>query len=224
MVPPIVVPPIVVVPDLPKPPVDNRDARDKNNEIAFATARKWCKDKGYSEDKTVAVLQRLAMVLVTESSGGYIYANDGTAYDFNKSTSWNGGLTRAVQDRVSYALRLSLAIPHDRIGSNGRSTGMFQQISLAANKALDPAIKWGWSSIAETMSPETSTLMFLNALTVTNDPVYKGAKTISPVVADVLRVQQPLASEASSSNYGQKNLDWAISISQNPSRYFTDRV
>lgn len=218
-----------MVPDVPvetpKPLPDNRDPRDKNNELSFAAVRGWAKDKGYDEAKTTAILQRLALALVTESSGGYIYANDGGAYDYTKKTQWNEGLSQEVQTRVAQLLRKSLSLPYDRVGRNGRSTGMLQQISLEANKALSPDIKWGWGSMAETMNPESSALMFVKQLRVTDDPVYKidgkGYTTVSPIIADVLRVQQPLVSEALGTNYSQKNLNWALGIVANPSSYHT---
>jgi hypothetical protein len=215
----------VEVPPVPtKPATDLRDVRDKNNEVAFKAVEDWCKSKGYDYS---AYAQRLALALVTESSGGYIYANDGTAYDSTKKTPWNDGLTPAVQERVSFVLRQSLTYPYNRIGSNGRSTGMLQQISLESNQALFGKTKtWGWGSIPETMDPAKSAIMFVEALRITNDPIYKiGEKsytTPSPVIADVLRVQQPLVSEALGSNYSQKNLDWAKAIAKNPSRYFSD--
>jgi hypothetical protein len=61
---------------------------------------------------------RLAFAIWTESRA-LIYANDGT------NTSHSAG----VDDVVRAALQRSLGIPHDAVGSNGRSTGMLQQIS-----------------------------------------------------------------------------------------------
>jgi len=51
------------------------------------------------------------------------------------------------------------------------------------------------------MALETSIPKYLNDLQVTTDSVYKGKQMASAVVADLLRVQQPLASEVAV-NYG----------------------
>ncbi|MBM9467276.1 hypothetical protein [Nakamurella leprariae] len=102
-------------------------------------------------------------------------------------------------------LRRSLDLPHDKVGSNGRSTGPLQQLSSD--------VGGGWGDMAGTMDIATSVRRFLAALKVTDTPVYAGTlvtptgsrrveiRLSSPVAADVLRVQQPLADEAESSNY-----------------------
>lgn len=149
---------------------------------------------------------RLAFAIWSESKGR-IYANDG------RNTSNSPGVTPAI----AAILRRSLEIPHDAVGSNGRSTGMLQQLSSD--------VGGGWGDMAGTMDPATSARRFLSVLRITDDPVYDGwlltpsgrervsVATPSPVVADVLRVQQPLASEARSGNYGPDNLAAALEIS-----------
>jgi hypothetical protein len=180
---------------------------------------------GYSEDKIKAIFQRLALALVTESIGGYIYANDGSAYNPNLVTPWNTdkngvALPVDVQHRVSAALRVSLDLHYDKVGHNGRSTGPLQQVSVESNLALDPNIKWGWSTIPDTMNPAKAALMFVKELRVTQDSTYLGQQMLSPIIADVLRVQRPLISEVAS-NYNQDKLDWAIGLAANPSSYYT---
>ena len=149
---------------------------------------------------------RLAFAIWSESKGR-VYANDG------RNTSSSPGVT----PEIAAILRRSLGMPHDAVGSNGRSTGILQQLSSD--------VGGGWGDMAGTMDPATAARRFLAALRVTDDPVYDGwlvtptgrervsVATPSPVVADVLRVQQPLASEARSSNYGPGNLAAALEIS-----------
>lgn len=141
---------------------------------------------------------RLAFAIWTESRG-WIYANNG-ANDSNSP-----GFDTHLQWPA--VLRRSLGIAHDLIGSNGRSTGMLQQISAD--------VGGGWGDMVGTMDPVTSARRFLAALQVTDDPRYDGVlqktdgttervtrELSSPVAADVLRVQQPLMNEALSDNYG----------------------
>jgi hypothetical protein len=137
---------------------------------------------------------RLAFAVWTESRG-YNYANDG------RNTSNSPGVTAPIVA----ILRGSLDIPHDLVGSNGRSTGILQQTSSNVGGV--------WGSMVGTMQPATAAQRFLGALRVTDDPTYTGtlltptgSKKVTvnlsdPVAADVLRVQQPLADEATSSNY-----------------------
>lgn len=146
--------------------------------------------------------ERLAFAIWSES-GGYIYANDG------RNTSNSPGVTSSIRE----ILRRSLDLPHDRVGSNGRSTGMLQQLSSD--------VGGGWGDMAGTMDPAESSRRFLNALRVTDNSVYSGTLLTSSgsrkvnvqrtaIAADVLRVQQPLADEAQSSNYG----DAAVAIAK----------
>ena len=152
-----------------------------------------------------AARQRLAFALWTESRG-YVYANDG------RNTSNSPGVTPFV----AQILRRSLELPHDEVGSNGRSTGPLQQISSDVGGA--------WGDMAGTMDPATSSRRFLAVLRVTDNPVYSGTLLTSsgsrrvdvtlssPIAADVLRVQQPLADEAESSNYNAAQVAIAVEI------------
>lgn len=147
--------------------------------------------------QTLPQAERLAFALWSESAG-WIYANDGT----NKSNS-PGFDTHPQWPAI---LRRSLDIDHDKVGNNGRSTGMLQQISAD--------VDGGWGDMAGTMDPATSARRFLNALVVTGEANYTGTlqkpgggtetttrQLSDPIAADVLRVQQPLINEALSSNY-----------------------
>jgi hypothetical protein len=149
---------------------------------------------------------RLAFAIWSESRG-YIYANDGTNQSdspgFDKNPQWPA------------ILRRSLSIPHDRVGNNGRSTGMLQQISTN--------VGGGWGDMVGTMTPTVSAVRFLNELRVTSNPVYEGILqtptgtekvkvNLTAIAADVLRVQRPLADEAKSSNYDATQVAIAIEI------------
>jgi hypothetical protein len=107
----------------------------------------------------------------------------------------------------------------DGFGSNGGSVGALQQIPtevswIATKDGMDdgaPTPWAGWGTITDCMALETSIPKFLKQLRVTDDPVYKGKLTASPVVADLLRVQQPLSSEVAA-NYGQGVVEVAAAI------------
>lgn len=154
-----------------------------------------------------AQLLRLAFAVWSESSG-LIYANDG------RNTSRSQGVT----PEVAAILRRSLELPHDAVGSNGRSTGMLQQLSSDVGGA--------WGDMAGTMDPATSARRFLQRLRVTDNSRYEGRLQTStgsrpvtvqlsdPIAADVLRVQQPLAAEAESTNYGPEAVRIAREIVQ----------
>lgn len=159
------------------------DTQERNFQAALAQAT------------SLPEAERLAFAIWTESAG-YIYANDG------RNTSNSPGVSPAIAE----ILRRSLQLPHDRVGSNGRSTGMLQQISKDVGGA--------WGDMAGTMDPAETARRFLKILHVTGVSQYIGTlltptgtqkvviQLSDPIAADVLRVQQPLASEAMSSNYG----------------------
>ena len=148
---------------------------------------------------------RLAFAIWTESRA-LIYANDG------RNTSDSPGVDASVRE----VLRRSLQIPHDAVGSNGRSTGMLQQISTDVGGV--------WGDMAGTMDPAESARRFLADLQVTNNSQYAGTlhtptgsrrvvvQLSDPIAADVLRVQQPLADEAESSNYNASQVAIAREI------------
>lgn len=141
---------------------------------------------------------RLVAALHTES-GCLILAHDGVRQA--------GGPINAEQSRI---LRSSLNLPHDGVGHNGGSVGALQQIPTPVARAADKP--WaGWGTVAECMALETSIPKFLAQLRVTGDPFYKGKRTAHPVVADLLRVQQPLASEVSA-NYGADVVAVAVAV------------
>lgn len=137
-------------------------------------------------------------------SGGRVYANDGLAFHPDPAvrrpgwdTDDNGKpLSPAVLARCYAAVRASLACPH---------TGILQQLSQET---------WGWGILADTMDIDRACRMFLDRLVVTANRSYRG-RDFDPIAADVLRVQQPLVSESSSSNYGQDKVDAAKAIVDN---------
>lgn len=154
-----------------------------------------------------AMRVRLAFAVWTESRA-LITANGGL------NTSHSPGFDTHPQWPA--ILRRSLELPHDAVGNNGRSTGMLQQIS--------DDVGGGWGSMAGTMDPATSARRFLAALRVTDNPIYAGwlltptgrewvkVELSDPIAADVLRVQQPLANEARSSNYDASQVTVARAI------------
>ena len=149
-----------------------------------------------SQAPSLAAAERLAFGMWSEGRC-YNYANDG------RNTSRSPGFDK--NPHWVAILRLSLNYAHDKVGSNGRSTGILQQISSD--------VDGGWGSRAGTLDPAISARRFLAALKVTDDSVYSGTLLTSSgsrkvkvqlsdaIAADVLRVQQPLADEAESSNY-----------------------
>jgi hypothetical protein len=141
---------------------------------------------------------RLVAALDTESQCR-ILAHDGV---------WGGG--GQINARQSEILKDSLNYPHDGVGHNGGSVGALQQVpTLVAQAADNP---WnGWGTIAGCMALESSIPKFLGQLRVTDDPFYRGKLTASPIVADLLRVQQPLESEVAQ-NYGAAIVARAVSI------------
>jgi hypothetical protein len=160
---------------------------------------------GVATDPAVRV--RIAFAAWSESRG-LVLANGGLntsrSPGFDTHPQWPG------------ILRMSLALPHDGVGNNGRSVGMFQQI---------PADVGGvWGPMVGCMTPTTSAEQFYAHLRVTDDPVFKGKLlrpdgklepvdvTLDPIAADVLRVQQPLADEARSSNYDASQVAVAKAI------------
>lgn len=150
---------------------------------------------------------RLVFAIWTESKA-QIYANGGL------NTSKSPGFDEHPEWPAT--LRRSLQIPHDEIGNNGRSTGMLQQISAEVGGT--------WGPMVGTMDPVTSAKQFLAHLRVTDNPIFTGRLQTStgvekvnvllssPIAADVLRVQQPLASEARSSNYNADQVAIAQAI------------
>jgi hypothetical protein len=146
----------------------------------------------------------VCFALLTESNGRNL-GNDG------RNTSNSPGVTPSVaallRRSVDPVWLAANNLQIDGVGSNGRSTGVLQQLSRDVGGS--------WGTMQETLRPADAARMFLAKLVVTNDSVYTGwnvtqsgqrewveVQLSSPIAADVLRVQQPLASEARSSNYG----------------------
>src|SRR5664279_1691427 len=169
-------------------------------------SREIC-DQWYDEEPRPAGREdywvRLVAALLTET-GCYNLAHDGV---------WNGG--GHINARQSELLRQSLDMRDadgnllrdteggpdgNGIGHNGGSVGPLQQIPTEVAQAADKP--WdGWGSIRQCMTWETSLPAFLDVLSVSGDTSYKGKPMASAIVADLLRVQQPLASEVDA-NYG----------------------
>lgn len=138
---------------------------------------------------------RLVAALWTES-GCRVLAHTGT---------WGGG--GWINDAQKAVLKTSSQYPHDGFGSNGGSVGALQQIptpvaQLATDQATGKSKAWGgWGTIPDCMALETSVPKFLAQLRVTTNPYYGSKPMADPIVADLLRVQQPLESEVDA-NYG----------------------
>lgn len=170
----------------------------------------WCARTGKGDPRPWE--ERLAFVGLTES-GWKNYANDGAAFadDFAaKRPGWAEGLPVDQRRRIRDVLRRSLDLPHDAVGNNGGSTGPYQQLSQDYVAARFPGKTWGWGSMADTMDIGKATVMFLDRLQVTDNPVYRDIRFAHPGIADVLRVQQPLVSESSSRNYSAAR--WAEAL------------
>ena len=166
-------------------------------------------------------MYRLVFAVMSESSG-LIYANDGKAFHpdpAQRRPGWDkddkgNPLPADVLDACYRALRASLAYEHDAVGNNGGSTGILQQLSQDYVSQRFPGSKWGWGTLADTMDIPKACGMFLSRLIPSNDGVYQGM-TFDPIAADVLRVQQPLMTEAASGNYSATRVAAAKHIVDN---------
>jgi len=180
-------------------------ARQRNFQRVIDTCVQWCKSRGIAP---WAHMYRLVLAVQTESSGGLIYANDGKAFHPDPAQRRKGWaqdekgnpLPAEVIAACYRVLRTSLAFEHDAIGNNGGSTGILQQLSQDYVGARFPGKTWGWGSLADTMNIEKACGMFLSRLVISSNRSYLG-RDFDPIVADVLRVQQPLISEVDA-NYG----------------------
>lgn len=113
-------------------------------------------------------------------------------------------------------LERSWLLPNDGFGSNGKSCGVMQQIDRAVNAAADPPIKWGWGAdCTVTMDAAQSVRLFAAAVQITDDLVYRGITFAHAAIADVLRTQQPLVTESSSSNYSAARWAHSLRIAEN---------
>ena len=167
---------------------------------ALAATDNWCVARGL--DPTPYRV-RVALCGWTESRG-HNESNDGLAFADNFAQvrpGWAEGLPVNQRRVIRDTLRQSLDINGEDVGNNGGSTGMYQQLSQDYVGLRFPGKTWGYGSIADTMDITKATEMFLEKLQVTNNPVYMGITFSDPITADILRVQQPLVSESSSSNY-----------------------
>ena len=164
------------------------------------TGRAWSAERGVDP---LPVLYRLVFAVMSES-GGLVYANDGRAFRDDAEQvrpGWAEGVPLEQRARIRAALAPSMDIPHDAVGNNGGSTGILQQLSQDYVAARFPGKTWGWGTLGQTMDIPVACRMFLDKVRVTSDRSYRGM-VFDPIAADVLRVQQPLVSESSSSNYG----------------------
>lgn len=183
-------------------------ARQRNLQLVIDTCKEWCKARGIAP---WAHMYRLVLAVQTES-GGLIYANDGLAFHpdpAQRRPGWDrddqgNPLPTDVLDACYRALRTSLGYVHDAVGNNGGSTGILQQLSQDYVGARFPGSKWGWGTLADTMDIPKACGMFLSRLVISSNRDYLG-RDFDPIVADVLRVQQPLISEVDA-NYGPAEL------------------
>ena len=128
---------------------------------------------------------------------------------------WGGG--GKINDEQKAILRTSADLYRaatgrepDGYGSNGGSVGPLQQIPTPVAQAADKP--WaGWGTIVDCMVIGTSVPKFLAKLRVTDDSSYGDKPMASAIVADLLRVQQPLASEVAA-NYGGSVTATAVEI------------
>lgn len=193
-------------------------ARQRNYQQVIDTAKALCEARGITP---WAHLYRLVFAVLTES-GGLVYGNDGKAFHpdpAQRRKGWDtddqGKLLPADVLSACYRVtRTSLAFGHDAIGNNGGSTGILQQLSQDYVGARFPGKTWGWGTLADTMDIGKACGMFLGRLIVTGNGEYQGM-TFDPIAADVLRVQQPKLSEASSGNYSPARVAAAKHIVDN---------
>jgi hypothetical protein len=174
-------------------------ARQRNFQKVIDTCRDWCKARNIDPWQH---LYRLVLAVQTES-GGLVYSNDGLAFADNAEKvrpGWAEGVPLEQRAKIRAVLRTSLAFGHDAVGNNGGSTGILQQLSQDYVSARFPGKTWGWGTLADTMDISKACAMFLSRLVVTSKRDYLG-RDFDPIVADVLRVQQPLISEVDA-NYG----------------------
>jgi hypothetical protein len=186
----------------------------RNLTIAFKVSD-WFAEKNHLNMWDVRDV--MVTMLVTESGGGFIYANDGQGYREPDSVAdrtpwnWNPQTNKPIgtpeqRARMREILRRSLVLPHDKVGSNGRSTGPAQQLSADTGGT--------WGPMAATMRMDLSVLMFLNAVNWSDRSIsYKGKLMANWQTAMLLRVQQPLPAEVAA-NYGASQLARAQSIAR----------
>ena len=185
----------------------------RNFTIAFKVSD-WFAEKNHLNMWDVRDV--LTTMLVTEG-GGFIYANDGQGYRepdsiLNRTPwNWNPQTNRPIgtseqRAQMRAILRRSLELPHDKVGSNGRSTGPAQQLSAETGG--------GWGPLAATMRMDLSVLMFLNAVNwADRSSFYLGKEMANWQTAMLLRVQRPLPSEVAT-NYGAAQLARAQAIAR----------
>ena len=170
---------------------------------------------------------RVVLCFYTESKGRQLL-NDGLAYHPDKNLrrkGWADDWSAAQCLPVYNAVRESLKYPNHGIGNNGGSTGAAQGLSddyLTAR--FGRPTSYGWGTIAQQLNPDTGVEFiadaFLRKLVITNNTRYdykvdgewKFITCSEAAVADVLRVQQPLPSEAESRNYGAANYSAAVAV------------
>ncbi len=91
-----------------------------------------------------------ALACVQQESRFFMYANDGS------DTNDDGTPKFGAEDIA--VIRQSLALPHDKVGDDSASVGLFQQ------QPKIPSRTWGWGTVAQCMDLAYSTNAFLNSL------------------------------------------------------------
>jgi hypothetical protein len=118
----------------------------KNMVAACQEVLRWCDRNNVGQDKPGYTprhrLQRIAIMTIMTESGGHMYANAN--------------------------IPTSLKIPHDAIGSDHHSVGMFQQ-----QVGSDGTNAFGWGTVQQCMDINHSVDAFLRALK--NKDLHSGA-------------------------------------------------
>lgn len=213
------------------------DPRDTNFPIGIAAVKEWCAAHGGVAPWSR--IYRLAAGVLTESYGGYRLANAGAAYPDTGITPWaSATMTLATRQAARAELAKSTKLPNDRhptkgYTTNGASVGWLQQIPLALTRILFGQ-NWGYgtsveTSVADCLDVRMSTLMFCDRLQVTTRTSYTASdgaviNGLDPIMADLLALQQPLATEArKTEQYGPNMLVKVKHMVDNwGPRYFTD--
>lgn len=219
------------------PAVPKIDPRDVNFPVGIEAVKEWV--AGHGGSGLWSRVYRLAAGVLTESYGGYRLANAGAAYPDTGVTPWAPAtMPLATRQKARAALQKSTALPNDKhptkgYTTNGASIGWLQQIPLELTQILFGAT-WGYgrsveTSVADCLDVRISTLMFCDRLQITNRTMYTDSagtviSGLDPIMADLLALQQPLASEAQNPNQYGANMVIKVKhmVDNWGPRYFTD--
>ncbi len=146
-----------------------------------ATQARWatlivehCYTRSGVTDRDVACALACA---AQESARFFMYANDGSG-----QTKDAAGVLGPFSDADKAVIRESLALPHDRVGNDSASVGLFQQ------QPKLPSRTWGWGTVAQCMDVGYSTGKFLDGLlAITSRP----AKPLTVLIQTVQRSSYP---------------------------------